>query len=218
MASGSNVRTNVLLRSEQSGGHVSLMDNVVPARTPARPPPQRTTSTRRSTARRRADLAGRGRAVHQARGRARVRASRGRPRARQPQRRGRALSARLHAGRARAPLHAGRGRLGGRRAADSVGCMTAGRDMRPPGCAPTSIPSGMRTAGHESCGASASPTGAPSVTRRLTVRGRLAAVIATLAAVAAMIGGASKAQARGTARTTTSACGRTPTTRSRSPW
>jgi quercetin dioxygenase-like cupin family protein len=31
MASGSNLRTNVLLRSEQSGGHVSVMENVVPA-------------------------------------------------------------------------------------------------------------------------------------------------------------------------------------------
>ena len=34
VASGSNLRTDVLLRSEQSGGHVYLMENVVPARNP----------------------------------------------------------------------------------------------------------------------------------------------------------------------------------------
>jgi quercetin dioxygenase-like cupin family protein len=37
MASGSRLRTDVLLRSEQSGGHVSLMENVVPARNPGPP-------------------------------------------------------------------------------------------------------------------------------------------------------------------------------------
>jgi quercetin dioxygenase-like cupin family protein len=37
MASGSRLRTDVLLRSEQSGGHVSLMENVVPAHNPGPP-------------------------------------------------------------------------------------------------------------------------------------------------------------------------------------
>ena len=37
MASAPNLRTNVLLRSEQSGGHVSMMENVVPAQS-AGPP------------------------------------------------------------------------------------------------------------------------------------------------------------------------------------
>ena len=31
MASVPNLRTNVLLRSEQSGGHVSMVENVIPA-------------------------------------------------------------------------------------------------------------------------------------------------------------------------------------------
>ena len=37
MASATNLRTNVLLRSEQSGGHVSVMENVVPAHNPGPP-------------------------------------------------------------------------------------------------------------------------------------------------------------------------------------
>ena len=37
MASPSNLRTNVLLRSEQTAGHVSLMENVVPAQNPGPP-------------------------------------------------------------------------------------------------------------------------------------------------------------------------------------
>ena len=37
MASVSDLRTNVLLRSEQSGGHVSMMENIVSARS-AGPP------------------------------------------------------------------------------------------------------------------------------------------------------------------------------------
>ena len=31
MASVPNLRTNILLRSEQSGGHVSVIENVIPA-------------------------------------------------------------------------------------------------------------------------------------------------------------------------------------------
>jgi len=37
MAPAPTLRTNVLLRSEQSGGEVSLMENVVPARNPGPP-------------------------------------------------------------------------------------------------------------------------------------------------------------------------------------
>jgi quercetin dioxygenase-like cupin family protein len=37
MASTANLRTNVLLRSEQSGNHVSVMENVVPAHNPGPP-------------------------------------------------------------------------------------------------------------------------------------------------------------------------------------
>jgi quercetin dioxygenase-like cupin family protein len=37
MAPAPTLRTNVLLRSEQSGGHVSLMENIVPARNPGPP-------------------------------------------------------------------------------------------------------------------------------------------------------------------------------------
>jgi quercetin dioxygenase-like cupin family protein len=37
MAPASNLRTDVLLRSEQSGGHVSMMENVVPAHNPGPP-------------------------------------------------------------------------------------------------------------------------------------------------------------------------------------
>jgi quercetin dioxygenase-like cupin family protein len=37
MAPTTNLRTNVLLRSEQSGGHVSVMENVVPAHNPGPP-------------------------------------------------------------------------------------------------------------------------------------------------------------------------------------
>ena len=37
MASAQELRTNVLLRSEQSGGHVSMMENVVSAQS-AGPP------------------------------------------------------------------------------------------------------------------------------------------------------------------------------------
>ena len=48
MASGPDLRTNILLRSEQSGGHVSIMENVV-ARTAPDRPCTGTTSMRRST-------------------------------------------------------------------------------------------------------------------------------------------------------------------------
>jgi quercetin dioxygenase-like cupin family protein len=37
MASASNLRTDLLLRSEQSGGHVSMMENLVPAHNPGPP-------------------------------------------------------------------------------------------------------------------------------------------------------------------------------------
>jgi quercetin dioxygenase-like cupin family protein len=37
MAPATNLRTNVLLRSEQAAGHVSVMENVVPAHNPGPP-------------------------------------------------------------------------------------------------------------------------------------------------------------------------------------
>ena len=49
MASVPNLRTSVLLRSEQSGGQVSMIENVIPAQSAGPPPCTRTTSTRRST-------------------------------------------------------------------------------------------------------------------------------------------------------------------------
>ena len=48
MPSVPNLTTNVLLRSEETGGHVSVTDIVVPSHN-AGPPLRRTTSTRPST-------------------------------------------------------------------------------------------------------------------------------------------------------------------------
>ena len=98
MASVPNLHTNVLLRSEQSGGHVSVMENIVRARSAG--PPLHTHDFDEAFYMLEGEL------VFQVedelftkrRGRDRVRPAQRRPHARQPQRRGRALSARLHAG------------------------------------------------------------------------------------------------------------------------
>ena len=116
MASGPDLRTNILLRSEQSGGHVSIMENVVAAQS-AGPPLHRHDFDEafymlegelifqieeELFTKRAGEFAFVPRNVP--------------PRASQPQRRGRALCARLHARRARAPLRSERGRVAGRRA------------------------------------------------------------------------------------------------------
>jgi len=115
MTSVPDLRTNILLRSEQSGGHLSMVEIVVPARSAG--PPLHTHDFDEAFYMLEGELIFQVEdALITKRGRAVVRPTQCRARARQPQRCGRALSARVHAGRVRAALGADRRRLAGRRA------------------------------------------------------------------------------------------------------
>jgi hypothetical protein len=139
MPSVPNLTTNVLLRSEETGGHVSVTEIVVPPHS-AGPHCTGTTSTRPSTCLRRADLPRRRRPRHQERGRALLRRAQRSPHAGQPQQRARALRARLHGRGLRAPPGAHRRRRG----TDRATAVGAAADPRGHGRRPADRGAGVR--------------------------------------------------------------------------
>ena len=120
MPSVPNLHTNVLLRSEETGGHVSVTEIVVPPHSAG--PPLHTHDFDEAFYMLEGELIFQveDALVDQGRGRALLRPAQRSPHAGQSQRRARALRARLHARGLRAPLGAHR-RRGGRGRAAAVG-------------------------------------------------------------------------------------------------
>ena len=140
MPSVPNLTTNVLLRSEETGGHVSVTEIVVPPHSAG--PPLHTHDFDEAFYMLEGELIFQveDAARHQGRGRALLRPAQRSPHAGQPQRRARALRARLHARGLRAPLGAHR-RRGGRGRAAAVG---AAADPRGHGRRPADRGAGVR--------------------------------------------------------------------------
>ena len=140
MPSAPNLTTNVLLRSEETDGHVSVTEIVVPPHSAG--PPLHTHDFDEAFCVLEGELifqvddAPR----HEGRGRALLRCAQRSPHARQPQRRARALPAGLHARGLRAPLGA-HGRRRGRNRAAGVG---AAADPRGHGRRPADRGAGVR--------------------------------------------------------------------------